>query len=914
VICSYAASLSSPAIGDDGTLYSKGSDGLYAINPDCTLKWKYQITSPGGGYSSPVIADDGTIYLLTNDSLYAVTPGSSSATFKWQRSGIGGNANIQTTPAIGSDGTIYVINNSTGLLYAINPADGSLKWPNPYHVATNGITGNDSSPVIGCNNVIYVGSSGGGLYAIKPDGTLKWQFTELGGGARNATPVVGSDCSVYTGILKYADQNVVNNYLAAVNPDGSRKWFYEIPSSHFVYYINSISIGNDGTVYGATEEGGLYAINPDSSLKWNYPYPSSAGMLMNQVPSFVIGIDGTIYLQLYGTAGGIYAINPNGTLKWQKTIASRASNPSPVIGSDGTIYLRNGMPPSTLHAIQGDAPWTYTDYQNSMKGYANSPWPRFKQNNFNTAHRPSSTPVLSLPNIKVCPGTQNIQIPITLNNYNNLNIEGIEMKITFDPAILSYNSATLSGGILDGKGYILSPTLNGNEIHLVIYAGSNLLNGSGIIAYLNFNAVGSGKSDLKFTMSELNAKSVLAQSGSVSTDGGYTAAGSVKYYSDNKAVPNAAMSLQCPTPTTPYTGNTSCPNGNFLIDKICPGGDCKLTASKTTDLGGISSTDVGYVVSYIAGQKDFNCHQKIAADVDFDGRITPVDASRIQRYAVKLIECLQENKLKPCTNNIDWVFTPNPISDCSGWTPTLPDGDPNLKPITYPKLRNTTIPPNATGQDFVAIRLGDVTGNWAPDSPCSATRSKRSRIETRDNATYTLTANPGFTCKIPVVLSQSVSDIYGIDIDVDFDSAVLSLKDVTLTGGILDGTKYVLSSNSNTPGKLIIGISPPLIGSFKLFTGSGEVAYISFTPVAATQSSTTLTMTKFEVNETAVSGAFGNAICVSQPSASDCSGDNKIGLEDAVYGLQCISGLRQNCTCNADLAKVLQVLRILSGI
>jgi len=99
-----------------------------------------------------------------------------------------------------------------------------------------------------------------------------------------------------------------------------------------------------------------------------------------------------------------------------------------------------------------------------------------------------------------------------------------------------------------------------------------------------------------------------------------------------------------------------------------------------------------------------------------------------------------------------------------------------------------------------------------------------------------------------------------------------------------------------------------------LFTGSGVVAYISFTPSAATQSSTTLTMTKFDVNETAVSSAFGTAVCVPQPSASDCSGDNKIGLEDAVYGLQCISGLRQNCTCNADLAKVLQVLRILSGI
>ncbi|MEN3041771.1 MAG: PQQ-binding-like beta-propeller repeat protein, partial [Fervidobacterium sp.] len=58
---------SSPAIGSDGTIYVGSSDYyfseysyLHAINPDGTLKWKYQT----GGLisSSPAIGSDGTIY------------------------------------------------------------------------------------------------------------------------------------------------------------------------------------------------------------------------------------------------------------------------------------------------------------------------------------------------------------------------------------------------------------------------------------------------------------------------------------------------------------------------------------------------------------------------------------------------------------------------------------------------------------------------------------------------------------------------------------------------------------------------------------------------------------------------------------------------------------------------------------
>ena len=60
---------SSPAIGEDGTIYFGCVDSyLYAINPDGTEKWKY-LTGYWITLSSPAINDDGTIYISSFDLL-----------------------------------------------------------------------------------------------------------------------------------------------------------------------------------------------------------------------------------------------------------------------------------------------------------------------------------------------------------------------------------------------------------------------------------------------------------------------------------------------------------------------------------------------------------------------------------------------------------------------------------------------------------------------------------------------------------------------------------------------------------------------------------------------------------------------------------------------------------------------------
>ncbi|MEM2089259.1 MAG: PQQ-binding-like beta-propeller repeat protein, partial [Thermoproteota archaeon] len=64
--------VSSPAIGYDGTIYVGSHDNYtYALNPDGSLKWKYE--TEAWVDSSPAIGSDGTIYVGSNDGgLYAI--------------------------------------------------------------------------------------------------------------------------------------------------------------------------------------------------------------------------------------------------------------------------------------------------------------------------------------------------------------------------------------------------------------------------------------------------------------------------------------------------------------------------------------------------------------------------------------------------------------------------------------------------------------------------------------------------------------------------------------------------------------------------------------------------------------------------------------------------------------------------
>ena len=106
---------------------------------------------------------------------------------------------------------LMVLPSLTLLLEAKGEEIGVLKWKYETGWAV------DSSPALGADGTIYVGSRDNYLYAINPDGSLGWRFET--GDDIFSSPVLGADGTIYVG----SD----DNYLYAINPDGSLRWRFE---------------------------------------------------------------------------------------------------------------------------------------------------------------------------------------------------------------------------------------------------------------------------------------------------------------------------------------------------------------------------------------------------------------------------------------------------------------------------------------------------------------------------------------------------------------------------------------------------------------------------------------------------------------------------------------------------------------
>ncbi|MBI2263192.1 PQQ-binding-like beta-propeller repeat protein [Candidatus Berkelbacteria bacterium] len=322
------------------------------------LKWEF-IT---GGMidSTPAIGSDGTIHFGSYDGyLYAVNPDGSE---KWKYAVAKNNerAAVRGAVAIASDGTIYTValhdladatgnidgevktfgsSSGRGVIYAINP-DGTLKWSYDKITQYNGIP---PAPKIGNDGTLYIGTGlftggdkpDGRLIAFRPDGTVKWTYDPPSGG----TVGIADDGTLYTTFQD--DQHEM--YVVALNPDGSTKWKYFVGKG----IDCAPAIAADGTIYVGSQDKHLYAINADGTLKWKF----AATDWVESSPA--IGPDGTIYVGTseFGKDVNIYAINPDGTKKWSFPTGAGVY-PSVAIGSEGTIYA--GSRDGYFYAINPD--------------------------------------------------------------------------------------------------------------------------------------------------------------------------------------------------------------------------------------------------------------------------------------------------------------------------------------------------------------------------------------------------------------------------------------------------------------------------------------------------------------------------------------------------------------------------------
>jgi len=223
-------------------------------------------------------------------------------------------ADVRSSPAIGADGTIYV-GSWDDNLHAINP-NGTEKWI----FETNGSV--NSSPTIDKEGTIYIGSNDNNVYAIHPNGTEKWRFKT--DGLVESSPIISDDGTIYVGSY--------DNHLYAINPDGTEKWSFDTGRS----VSSHPAIADDGTIYlsdGYSWDKNFYAVYPNGTEKWAADIDSSVEA------SPAIDQDGIVY---FVSDDAFYAFNPNGAEKWIYEKWSYSDYTSPSVGYDGTIYIGHG--------------------------------------------------------------------------------------------------------------------------------------------------------------------------------------------------------------------------------------------------------------------------------------------------------------------------------------------------------------------------------------------------------------------------------------------------------------------------------------------------------------------------------------------------------------------------------------------
>jgi outer membrane protein assembly factor BamB len=218
---------------------------------------------------------------------------------------------MENSAVIDNGGIIY-FGDFDYYLYALYP-DGSLKWQ---YKTGDWIW---STPALAEDGTVYVGSYDNKLHAVNPNGTRKWTINT--GGSISSSPAISTDGMIYLGNMKN------NGEIIAVFSNGTIYWRYQTG----YYVVSDPAVDDGGTIYVGSCDSYLYALNQDSTLKWRF----KTGDWVKSHP--VIAEDGTIYINSFDNY--LYALHPNGTMKWKLDDCGNAG--SPALGADGMIYTGN---------------------------------------------------------------------------------------------------------------------------------------------------------------------------------------------------------------------------------------------------------------------------------------------------------------------------------------------------------------------------------------------------------------------------------------------------------------------------------------------------------------------------------------------------------------------------------------------
>ncbi len=224
------------------------------------------------------------------------------------------------------------------------PASGRVNWrfrmDAPYSMVR---------PAIGPDGTIYVVDVFQHLYALAPDGGLKWAAIDAG----DKGVAVGADGSIYV---------ASENHIKAFNPDGSLKWtFVQNPRA---FICLGVAVGPDGNIYSVGVQGlGVFSLTPAGELRWAVPEPYDRRIV--DYAEIVFGMNGSRQQLYFGANAHTRALRLDGT-----PVFTLTGSFQPAIGPDGSVHSAlAAYSPNGTRLWNFVSPYPYNDFSPADVGW-----------------------------------------------------------------------------------------------------------------------------------------------------------------------------------------------------------------------------------------------------------------------------------------------------------------------------------------------------------------------------------------------------------------------------------------------------------------------------------------------------------------------------------------------------------------
>lgn len=233
------------------------------------------------------------------------------------------------------DGTIYAGSNKG--VFAVSP-DGRLKWHTQY--------GGVSYLAVGNDGIVYAASMYGFVFGVSPDGTVSWKpgYGLIG---FHAPPAIGANAILFA--------NTTSDLYAFHPGSTTAAWSQSTFRADAISETSSLpgtaAVGTNSAsapeVYGDTaiivpRQHWLQKFGSDGTPGWHLEVTS--GTLGNGA----LDSGGTTYV---GDGTTLYAVDNSGALKWKYAPPDGCCVGSPVVDTDGNIYFSSA---TSVYALQHD--------------------------------------------------------------------------------------------------------------------------------------------------------------------------------------------------------------------------------------------------------------------------------------------------------------------------------------------------------------------------------------------------------------------------------------------------------------------------------------------------------------------------------------------------------------------------------